>query len=386
VRFETAGERIVDACRRTAEQGGGPRYVLYKNNSDGKGNSYGYHENYSVPRRVPVQRLVEGLMPFLVTRMIFCGAGKVGAENGRPGAPYQISQRADFFEALVELNTMVRRPLFNTRDEPHADPAAWMRLHVIPADSNMAQVSTFLKAGTMALVLRLIEDEAVGEPPRLKAPLQALSAVSRDLTLGPNVEVEGGAALTPVQVQRHYLERVKAHFAVQDLPGSFPEVVRRWEAVLDALERDPMSLERELDWVIKYRMIETYLRHKGLDWDSPRTRAMDLQYHDLDPAKGLYHTLGARGLVEELVDEPAVAEAVRGAPEDTRAWFRGQCLARFGKAVYGVSWSSVLLTTADGIRRIPTLNPLRGTRAITAPLFEGCDDPEALVARLEAGG
>lgn len=386
VRYEAAGERTLDACRRMAERAGGARFVLYKNNSDGKGNSYGYHENYQVPRAVPVQRLVDGLVPFLITRPVFCGAGKAGAENGRAPVPFQISQRADFFESLVELNTMVRRPLFNTRDEPHADPDAWMRLHVIPADSNMSQVSTFLKVGTLALVLRLIEEDGLGEVPRPVSPLQALADVSRDLTLGPTVEVEGGETLTPVQVQRFYLERVKAHWAGRALPGSFPEVVRRWEGVLDALETDPMSLEREVDWVIKYRMIENYLEHKGLPWDSPRTRAMDLQYHDLNPAKGLYHTLRARGMVEVLVDDEDAARAERTAPEDTRAWFRAECLARFGKAVYGVSWSSVLLTTTDGIRRIPTLNPLKGTRAITMPLFEGCDSPEELVARLEAGG
>jgi proteasome accessory factor PafA2 len=386
VRFETAGERIADACRRMVEgASGGPRFVLYKNNSDGKGNSYGYHENHLVPRSVPVQRLVDGLVPFLVTRPIFCGAGKVGAENGRTAVPFQISQRADFFESLVELNTMVRRPLFNTRDEPHADPDAWMRLHVIPADSNMSQVSTFLKAGTLALVLRLIEEDGLGDVPRLASPLKALAAVSRDLSMGPTVDVEGGGVLTPVEVQRHYLERVKAHFSGRELPGSFPEVVRRWEQVLTALADDPMSLEREVDWVIKYRMIDAYLKHKGLPWDSPRTKAMDLQYHDLNTAKGLYHTLNARGLVETLVDESEVEASRRDAPADTRAWFRGQCLARFGKAVYGVSWSSVLLTTPEGIRRIPTLNPLRGTREITAPLFEGCDSPEELVARLETG-
>jgi proteasome accessory factor PafA2 len=387
VRYETAGERTLDACRRMAEQAsGGSRFVLYKNNSDGKGNSYGYHENHLVPRSVPVQRLVDGLVPFLITRPVFCGAGKVGAENGRAPARFQLSQRADFFESLVELNTMVRRPLFNTRDEPHADPAQWMRLHVIPADSNMGQVSTWLKAGTLALVLRLIEEDGLGDVPRPVAPLKALADVSRDLSLGPCVEVEGGGTLSAVDIQRAYLERVKAHWAGGTLPGSFPEVVRRWEQVLDGLASDPMSLEREVDWVIKYRMIESYLEHKGLPWDSPRARAMDLQYHDLNPARGLYHTLRARGMVEVLVDDEAAAAAERTAPADTRAWFRAQCLARFGKAVYGVSWSSVLLTTTEGIRRIPTLNPLKGTRAITTPLLEGCDSPEDLVARLEAGG
>jgi len=386
VRYEAAGERILDACRQMAERAGGrPHFVLYKNNSDGKGNSYGYHENVLVPRAVPVERLVQGLIPFLVTRQVFCGAGKVGVENGRPQVPFQISQRADFFESLVELNTMVRRPLFNTRDEPHADPAAWMRLHVIPADANMAQVSTFLKVGTLALVLRVIEDDALGDMPRMAAPLEAFGAISRDLGLGPTVQVEGGGRVTPIDIQRAYLTRVQEYAARHPLPGSFPEVVRRWERVLDALEADPLSPEREVDWVIKYRMIDAYLQHRGLDWSSPRAKAMDLQYHDLNPAKSLYHTLNARGMVETLVTPSEIDIAMREAPEDTRAWFRGQCLARFGKAVYGVSWSSVLLTVGSGIRRIPTLNPLKGTKAITQSLFTGCAGTEDLVGRLEAG-
>jgi len=387
VRYEAAGERILDASRQMAERASGrPHFVLYKNNSDGKGNSYGYHENVLVPRAVPVERLVRDLIPFLVTRQIFCGAGKVGVENGRPAVPFQISQRADFFESLVELNTMVRRPLFNTRDEPHADPADWMRLHVIPADANMSQVSTFLKVGTLALVLRVIEDDALSGVPRVAAPLDAFGAISRDLTLGPTVALEGGGRATPIDVQRAYLESVKAYAGNHPLPGAFPEVVRRWEQILDALQADPLSPEREVDWVIKYRMIDTYLQHKGLPWDSPRAKAMDLQYHDLNPAKGLYHTLNARGMVETLVPPAEVERAAREAPEDTRAWFRGQCLARFGKAVYGVSWSSVLLTAGSGIRRIPTLNPFKGTRAIAAPLFDGCAGTEELVDRLEAGG
>ena len=386
VRFEVAGERIADACRHTVDRIKGRRhFTLLKNNSDGKGNSYGYHENYLVDRNVPVDRLAADLAPFLVTRQVFCGAGKVGVENGRAPAVFQMSQRADFFEALVGINTMVRRPLFNTRNEPHSDPDRWVRLHVIPGDSNMSQVSTFLKVGTMALVLRLIEEDALGEVPRPVRPLDAFQAVSRDLEVGPVIELEDGTHVTAVDVQRVYLERVKAYAATVSLPGSFPEVIRRWEATLDALETDPMSLDGQVDWVIKHQLIDTYLRHKGLDWSSPRAKAMDLQYHDLDPVRGIFHTLRARGRVEDLVDAEAVARAVSDPPEDTRAWFRGQCLARFGKAVYGVSWSSVMLETGDRIRRLPTRNPFRGTREIMEALFAECTTPEALVARLEKG-
>ncbi|MDH4228429.1 MAG: proteasome accessory factor PafA2 family protein [Nitrospirota bacterium] len=384
VRFETAGERIADACRKGAERATGrPRFALHKNNSDGKGNSYGYHENYLVVRGIPAERLIRGLVPHFVTRTVFCGAGKVGSEHGREACRYQMSQRADFFEALAELNTMVRRPLFNTRNEPHADPERWLRLHVIPGDSNMSQVSTFLKVGTTALILRLIEDDALGDVPWPADPVEAFRAVSRDLALGRVVDIEGGGSMSAIDIQRVYLERVKAYAARHPLPGSFPLVVERWEKVLNDLEADPMSPDREVDWVIKYRMIDTYLTHKGLDWSHPRARAMDLQYHDVDLAKGLYHTLEKRGMVDILVTPAEIAAAQEQPPVDTRAWFRGQCLARFGKGVYGVSWSSVLLDTGEEVRRIPMLDPFRGTRDVIGELLDASATPAELVARLE---
>ncbi|MFQ5508714.1 MAG: proteasome accessory factor PafA2 family protein [Leptospirillia bacterium] len=386
VRFEAAGERIANACRQNAERAiGRPLFTLYKNNSDGKGNSYGYHENYLVEQSVSPDRMLGLLLPYLITRQVFSGAGKVGAEHGRPACAFQISQRADFFETVAEINTMVRRPLFNTRNEPHADPDQWLRLHVIPGDSNMSQVSSFLKVGTMALVLRMIEDDALPGVPALEAPVRDFLAVSRDLTLGANVACKDGTRMTPMAVQRIYLAAAKAYAAATPLPGSFPQVIERWESVLDALEADPLSPDREVDWIIKYRLIDAYLKHKGLEWDNPRAKAMDLQYHDMNPDKGLYHRVRDRGLVEELIHADDLAAAERTPPADTRAWFRGQCLARFGKGVYGVSWSSVLLDVGNEIRRIPMLNPFKGTEEITAPLFAQCTDPRELVALLENG-
>jgi proteasome accessory factor A len=249
----------------------------------------------------------------------------------------------------------------------------------------MSQVSTFLKVGTMALVLRLVEDGALGPVPQPESPVEAFWTFSRDLSLKATVPVRGGGELSALDIQRVYLERVQAYARAHPLPGSFPEVVRRWAAVLDALEADPLSVDRQVDWAIKHHMIDSYLGRKGLGWDSPRAKAMDIQYHDIDPARGLFHTLRAKGWVDELVAPEAVAQAVSQPPEDTRAWFRGQCLARFGKGVYGVSWSSVLLDVGDGIRRIATPNPFRGTRAITGPLFDRCATPRELVAMLERG-
>jgi proteasome accessory factor A len=386
VRYECAGEWIVDRCRQMVDRiSPGRGFALYKNNSDGKGNSYGYHENYLVPRSLPVDILVAGLVPYLITRQVFCGAGKVGAEHDRPGVAFQMSQRADFFETLADINTMVRRPLFNTRDEAHADREKWLRLHVIPGDSNMSQVSTFLKVGTMALVLRLIEDDALGSPPQPVEPVEAFWCISRDLTLRHEVRLKSGGTMTALGIQRWYLEQVQAYAREHPLPGSFPEVIQRWEAVLNALENDPLSPDREVDWVIKHTMIDSYLRHKGLGWDSPKAKAMDIRYHDLDPANGLFFSLRRRDWVSHLVGPEEIANAAKSAPEDTRAWFRGQCLSRFGKAVYGVSWSSVMLDVGDEVRRIPTVHPHRGTRKIAESLFDACDTAGELVALLEQG-
>ena len=384
VRYEAAGERIANSCRELSERAmGQPHFAVHKNNSDGKGNSYGYHENYLVEKQTPVRHLMSGMIPHFVTRILYCGAGKVGAEHGRAGCDFQISQRADFFETLAELNTMVRRPLFNTRNEPHVDPERWLRLHVIPGDSTMSQVSTWLKAGTTALSLRLIEDDALGEMPVLADPVTAFREVSRDLNLNTPLPLQGGGAMTALEIQHTYLQKVREWSARNPLPGSFSDLIERWQRVLAALDSDPSSLEREVDWIIKRRMISAYLERKGLDWGHPRAKAMDLQYHDVNPAKGLYHTLRARGMVDELLDDAVIDAAIGAPPEDTRAWFRGQCLARFGKAVYGVSWSSVLLDTGQEIRRLPMADPFRGTRTIAEPLFEGVTSPAELVARLE---
>lgn len=384
VRFEAAGERIANACRELADRTmGQPHFGVHKNNSDGKGNSYGYHENYLVQKAVPVQQLMRGIVPHFVTRIIYCGAGKVGAEHGRAGAAFQISQRADFFETLAELNTMVRRPLFNTRNEPHADPQRWIRLHVIPGDSTMSQVSTWLKAGTTALILRLIEEDALGDIPAPADPVAAFRLVSRDLDLNTPIPLEGGGAMTALDIQRAYLHKVQEWAAKNPLPGSFSDLIERWERTLSALASSPSEMEREVDWLIKRRMISAYLERKGMDWNHPRAKAMDLQYHDVNPAKGLYHTLRGRGMVDELLDDAAIDAAIDAPPEDTRAWFRGQCLARFGKGVYGVSWSSVMLDTGEAVSRLPMADPFKGTRQITEPLFEDVESPADLVARLE---
>ena len=386
VLYEKAGERIVAAALRAVEQVRGPgKLVAYKNNTDGKGNSYGYHENYLVPRGVPFERLVRVLLPFLVTRQIFAGAGKVGSENQTAPACYQLSQRADFFESLVDLNTMVKRPIINTRDEPHADPAKYRRLHVIAGDVNMAECSTYLKVGTMALVLDMVEEDWPFPPLELEDPIRAIKAVSRDLEVKEDLRLVGGKTATALAVQRVYLKSAQDFYACHELTLPIKDVLVRWEETLDKLERDPRELVRDLDWVAKRALIESYLERKGCGWEDPRVAMLDLQYHDIRPEKGLYYTLERSHHIDRIVLDAEVLRAETEAPRDTRAYFRAACLKKWPQEVYAASWTSVLFDVGNAvIKKVPLLEPLRGTESLTKGLLDESDTVDSLLAKLKA--
>lgn len=386
VAFERIGEQILAQCLdQLSRVRGRDQYVLYKNNSDGKGNSYGYHENYLVSRSVPFDRLVKVLAPFFVTRPIVSGAGKVGAENQTSPVDYQISQRADFFECLVDLNTMVRRPIVNSRDEPHSDYARYRRLHVIVGDANMAELSTYLKVGTLAIVLDLVE--AGGDLPsiELQDAVGGIKQVSRDLTMKESLKLTGGRSMTAVAIQRAYLKAATNFYACHDMPQVTKDVLVRWEDVLDKLERDPRLLVHELDWVAKRHLIESYMDRKGCGWDDPRVRLMDLQYHDVRQDKGLFYTLERSHLIERIVQDVEVTRAEFTPPSGTRAYFRGRCASKFPKALYGASWTSVLFDTGNTtITRVPLMDPHRGTESLTRDLLDHAETVEALLAKLKA--
>ena len=386
VLYEKAGERILAAAVRSVEQVRGPGSLLvYKNNTDGKGNSYGYHENYLVARAIPFERIARALVPFLVTRQIYAGAGKVGTENQTSPAVYQISQRADFFETLMDLNTMVKRPIINTRDEPHADPAKYRRLHVIAGDVNMTEVATFLKVGAMAVVLDMIEDNWPLPAVELEDPVQAIKAVSRDLAVKGDLKLAGGRTTTAIAVQRAYLKAAQDFYASHELTLPVKEVLVRWEETLDKLERDPRELARELDWVAKRALIESYLDRKGCGWNDPRVAMMDLQYHDVRPEKGLYFTLERANRVERIVMDEEVRQAETVAPLDTRAYFRAACVKKWPQEVYAASWTSVLFDVGNAvIKKVPLLEPLRGTEALTKDLLDESETVDVLVDKLKA--
>jgi len=383
--WDKAGERILEDSIEAAYSivPEHERVFIYKNNSDGKGNSYGCHENYLVDRKVPFPRLVKHLIPFFVSRQVFTGAGKVGAENGAETVGYQLSQRADFFEVEVGLETTFKRPIINTRDEPHADPDIYRRLHVIVGDANMCELSTYLKVGTTALVLKMIEDDFISDDFTPTESVKALKAVSHDTNLRSTIELEDGRRLTAIELQWEYLRLAKKYAQDNDMSEVENDVLERWESVLDRLETDPLSLARELDWVAKLSVMRAYRERDGLEWDSPKLKMVDLQWHDVRRGKGLYYKLLAADRIDRLVSDAEIEHAVDHPPEDTRAYFRGECLRRFSDVIVAASWDALIFDVGDEpLRKIPTLEPTRGTRAHVDALFAASPDATTLIRNL----
>jgi len=377
VLWDKAGERIMaEASRRAAQTvPGQPPIQLYKNNTDNKGQSYGSHENYLMSRATPFADIVRHLTPFFVSRQVVAGQGRVGIGQDGRGEGFQLSQRADFFEVEVGLETTLKRPIINTRDEPHADAERYRRLHVIIGDANLSETSTYLKLGTTSLVLAMIEDKFLTVDLSVEEPVSSLRAVSHDPSLRHVLTLRSGRTLTAVQLQMEYLEQARKYVEDRfgdDVDAQTADVLDRWESVLTRLEQDPMLCARELDWVAKLRLLEGYRTRDGLGWGSSRLQLVDLQYSDVRPEKGLYARLVARGAMERLVSEDEVLSAVEHAPEDTRAYFRGECLRRYPTQVAAASWDSVIfdIPGRGALQRVPTLDPLRGTREHVGALID----------------
>jgi proteasome accessory factor PafA2 len=386
--WDKAGELVMaEAALKAATIPGTAPIQLYKNNTDNKGVSYGSHENYLMRRGTPFADIVKYLVPFFVGRQVVCGAGRVGIGADGRGSGFQISQRADFFEVEVGLETTLKRPIINTRDEPHADPEKYRRLHVILGDANMSEVSTYLKLGTTSLVLAMIEDRFLAADLSIESPVAELRAISHDPTCKRLVTLKDGRKMTAVQLQAEYLELARKY--VEDKYGNdvddiTTDVLSRWESVLNRLADDPMLLSKELDWVAKLELLEGYRSRDGLDWDNPRLQLVDLQYCDVRPDRGLYNRLVARGRMVRLTDDATIARAVENPPEDTRAYFRGRCLRQYPESVAAASWDSVIfdIPGRESLQRVPTLEPMRGTRAHVGDLLDRCRSAAELVAAL----
>jgi Pup amidohydrolase len=386
--WDKAGERVMeDAAERAATVPGAPRIQLYKNNIDNKGASYGSHENYLCARQTPFPTIITGLTPFFASRQVVVGSGRVGlgASGDEPG--FQLSQRADYIEVEVGLETTLKRGIINTRDEPHADADKYRRLHVIIGDATLAEYSTFLKVGATALVLSMIEDSVRFDDLRLLEPVRSVHRISHDPTLQVTVDLSDGRKMTALDLQRVYLERAWEHEGRDgEIEPMTREVLDIWQGVLDDLGTDPMRCADRLDWVAKLKLLESYRDRDQLPWDSPKLNLIDLQYSDVRQTKGLYNKLVQRGSIKRLVTEEEVRSAVTNPPEDTRAYFRGRCLERYPAEVAAASWDSVIFDLGrESLVRIPTLEPLRGTRKHVGELIDNSSDASALVEALTRG-
>ncbi|WP_426504258.1 depupylase/deamidase Dop [Dactylosporangium sp. McL0621] len=390
VLWDKAGERVMaEAARRAATIPGTLPIHLYKNNTDNKGASYGAHENYLMRRQTPFADIVMHLTPFFVTRQIVCGAGRVGIGQDGTGPGFQISQRADFFEVEVGLETTLKRPIINTRDEPHADADKYRRLHVIIGDANLSEISTYLKVGTTSLILAMIEDKVLSGDLGIADPVTELRSVSHDPSLKHLIRMRDGRRLTALDIQWAFYERARAFVEGRegdDADEITLDVLNRWEDALDKLGRDPMLCAGELDWVAKLRLLEGYRERESLGWSSHKLQLVDLQYSDVRPEKGLYHRLVARGSMETLFTEEEVQRAIVEPPDDTRAYFRGRCLAKYPAEVVAASWDSVIFDVGrESLVRVPMMEPERGTKKHVGALFDKCPSAKDLLEAITSG-
>ncbi|MCP4399397.1 MAG: proteasome accessory factor PafA2 family protein [bacterium] len=349
LRYEKAGDFILEELRRHAEQklqreGVAGTLNIYKNNTDFIGNSYGCHENYLVDRNANFYYLAEQLIPFLVTRQIYSGAGKVVYDK-RHGARYTISQRANYICQKISGTTTNDRSIINTRDEPHANEENYRRLHVIVGDSNMSEFSTYLKTGTASVVLRMIEDGFVNKDFSLRNPVKAVKDISDDITCSRKIKLDNGKKMSALDIQKEYFELALKYMNAHQLNPMEIDIIHKWGYVLNTLEKDPFQLDRELDWVIKYKLLEDYMQKHGLSWDNINDNVLmlDLQYHDIRSEKGLYYILERNDMVDRILTDRQIHEAITTPPQDTRAKIRGEFikLAKEKKIHYNLDWSYI---------------------------------------------
>ncbi len=341
---DKAGERILESLlisaeQRLREEGIRGTIYLFKNNTDSAGNSYGCHENYLTSRRDDLGHYAEVLIPFLVSRQIYTGAGKV-LQTAR-GPVFSIAQRAEHIWEGVSSATTRSRPIINTRDEPHADAERYRRLHVIVGDSNMSEYTTFVKVGATAIMLRMLEDpQVVLRDMTLENPIRAIREISHDMTCRRRVRLANGREVSALDIQREYLERALRYADSKGLPMLEQKALEMWEHCISTIENDPLKLDREVDWVIKHKLVEAYRAKHDLSLGHARVQLIDLQYHDVSRDRSVFYKLQDRGLVERVCTDAAIDEATDTPPQTTRARLRGEFIkrAKERKRDYTVDW------------------------------------------------
>jgi proteasome accessory factor A len=383
--WDLAGDRILDQAAQLASELTGTLITIYKNNTDGKGASYGTHENYQVARETPFDDFVKHLTPFFVTRNIWAGSGRVGLGQESRTSGFQISQRADFFEARVGLETTVNRPIINTRDEPHADPDKFRRLHVIVGDANMSPSITFLKMGATALVLSMIEDSAIDFEFNLADPVLEMQAVSRDSVFEHRIQLANGTEISALAIQEMYLIAAQKYMANKPPDAMTEQVLDLWQKVLAALRNDLESLVGTVDWVTKKSVLDSYRLRDDLGWQDSKLKAIDLQYSDIRTEKGLAYLMQRNSKTPDFFAEPEIAHAVDNPPTDTRAYVRGKAVRNYGNSVVGASWESLIfqISPDEPLKRVG-LPDARGYGAIeTQELFAVPREPAQFISDFE---
>lgn len=385
VLWDRAGTVIMQRAADNGPNFDGQKIRLYKNNTDNKGASYGCHENYLMSRATPFAHIVKILTPFFVTRQIFTGSGRVGLGQEGTVSGFQISQRADFFEVEVGLETTLKRPIINTRDEPHADPEKYRRLHVIVGDANLSDVATLLKLGTTSLVLSMIEAGIdFNGSIELKNPVASMTQVSYDTSLQQRLEMANGEKLRALDIQYLFLTKAKEFLGDQSRwDADTLEIIELWQETLDKLSTNPLSCSTTVDWIAKLSVIRQFMERDSLDWDHPRLELIDLQYSEIDPRKGIALALERRGALDRLFTDAELAQAVEYPPDDTRAYFRGECIRRYPGFIAAASWDSVVFDTGESsLLRVPIMEPLRGNRDTLESLFDSHQTVGALLDSL----
>lgn len=381
--WDKAGERVMEqAAMKAATVPGQPQLQLYKNNVDGKGASYGTHENYLMARSTPFTSVIAGLTPFFVSRQVITGSGRVGIGQQGEEEGFQLSQRADYVEVEVGLETTLKRGIINTRDEPHADADKYRRLHVIVGDANLAEYATYLKLGSTAIVLDMVEAGVSFDDLKLHDPVRAMRQISHDPTLKATVELADGRRFTGLDLQYAYHERAMS-YAGHEHDQETADILALWGSMLDTLAHDPADCADTLDWPAKMLLLENYRSRDALGWAAPRLYMIDLQYSDVRLDKGLYNRLVTRGSMKRMINEDDVHTAMTKPPQDTRAYFRGRALEKYPASIAAASWDSVIFDVGkESLVRIPTLEPLRGTKAHVGTLLDESDTAEQLVEEL----
>lgn len=344
IAHDRAGERIIQHAANTRNATlGSPAVQLYKNNTDLHGHSYGCHDNYLMSRTLPFDRLTGGLIPFLITRQLFAGAGKLGIEaqesSFQPGM-YQLSQRADFMETELSVDTMHNRPILNTRDEPHANRQKYRRLHLIVGDANMCEFATALKVGTTQLVLELIAKDAAPHFD-LVDPVSAIKTISRDPDLKATIPLKSGKTITGLEIQMAYCSAAKHAFAGVDTDTDW--ILNNWETTLAQLENNRADLIGRIDWITKHWLLESFAQDERLEWNDPWLASLDLEYHNVNTERGLYLGLEQEGKTHRLSSEDDIRTAIQQGPTTTRASIRGLCVKKFRHEIQSVQWECIHL-------------------------------------------